>query len=247
MGAAALRPHGQRVADRRDGAQGRRRSRRRKKRRSCSAEAQRYKEQGADKPFLDVWFADAQNGYRGRRVQPDLSHDATAARRGSRGSTVPIIPKFFNLYAIRPAAGDLFIAGEGGLVLKLDRAAQRFRALADPLQRQLLRRGRRRDLRCRRSGCAATSIAATTAARRGPRSRRACPRRSSAQPRTRRGATMLADAAGRVVASADGGRTFASVPLKQPMPLTGVAEAGDGRLALVGPRGVAVSRKQLAR
>ena len=27
------------------------------------AEAQRYKEQGADKPFLDVWFADAQNGY----------------------------------------------------------------------------------------------------------------------------------------------------------------------------------------
>jgi photosystem II stability/assembly factor-like uncharacterized protein len=26
-------------------------------------EAKRYKEQGADKPFLDVWFADAQNGY----------------------------------------------------------------------------------------------------------------------------------------------------------------------------------------
>ena len=27
------------------------------------AEAQRYKEQGADKPFLDVWFADAANGF----------------------------------------------------------------------------------------------------------------------------------------------------------------------------------------
>ena len=53
------------------------------------AEAKRYKEQGADKPFLDVWFADAQNGLRRRRVQPDLPHATTAARRGSRGSTAP--------------------------------------------------------------------------------------------------------------------------------------------------------------
>ena len=27
------------------------------------AEAQRYKDQGADKPFLDVWFSDEKNGY----------------------------------------------------------------------------------------------------------------------------------------------------------------------------------------
>ena len=59
--------------------------------------------------------------------------------------------------------------------------------------------------------------------------------------RTQRGATILADAGGRVVASADEGRTFTSVPLKQPMPLTGVAEVSEGRLALVGPRGVAVT------
>ncbi len=38
------------------------------------AEAQRYKEQGPDKPFLDVWFADARKRLRRRRVQPDLSH-----------------------------------------------------------------------------------------------------------------------------------------------------------------------------
>ena len=41
-------------------------------------------------------------------------------------------PKFFNLYAIRPVAGELFIAGEGGLVLKLDGTAQRFRGLTVP-------------------------------------------------------------------------------------------------------------------
>ena len=41
--------------------------------------------------------------------------------------------------------------------------------------------------------------------------------------------------------SADGGRTFSKVTLKQSMPLTGVADAGEGRLALTGPRGVAVT------
>jgi photosystem II stability/assembly factor-like uncharacterized protein len=59
--------------------------------------------------------------------------------------------------------------------------------------------------------------------------------------RTQRDATLLADAGGRIVASGDGGRTFTNVTLKQPMPLTGIAEAGEGRLALVGPRGVAVT------
>ena len=52
---------------------------------------------------------------------------------------------------------------------------------------------------------------------------------------------LLADAGGHVVASDDGGRTFRPVALKQPMPLTGLADAGAKRLALVGPRGVAVT------
>ena len=106
------------------------------------AEAQRYKEQGADKPFLDVWFADAQNGY------VVGAYNLIFRTRDGGKTWEPWFdrtdnPKFFNFYAIRPAAGELFIAGEGGLVLKLDGAAQRFRALDGPLQRQLFRRGRR--------------------------------------------------------------------------------------------------------
>ena len=95
------------------------------------AEAQRYKEQGADKPFLDVWFADAQNGY------AVGAYNLIFRTRDGGKTWEPWFdrtdnPKFFNLYAIRPAAGELFIAGEGGLVLKLDGAAQRFRALTVP-------------------------------------------------------------------------------------------------------------------
>ncbi len=95
------------------------------------AEAKRYKEQGADKPFLDVWFADARNGY-------VVGAYNLVFRTADGGKTwEPWFdrtdnPKFFNLYSIRPVAGDLYIAGEGGLVLKLDAAAQRFKALAVP-------------------------------------------------------------------------------------------------------------------
>jgi photosystem II stability/assembly factor-like uncharacterized protein len=59
--------------------------------------------------------------------------------------------------------------------------------------------------------------------------------------RTGSGTTLLADVGGRVVSSSDGGRTFAKVALAQPMPLAGIADAGGGKVALVGPRGVAVS------
>jgi photosystem II stability/assembly factor-like uncharacterized protein len=54
-------------------------------------------------------------------------------------------------------------------------------------------------------------------------------------------AVLLADAGGRIVATEDGGRTFTKVTMKQPMPLAGFADAGSGRLAIVGPRGVAIS------
>jgi photosystem II stability/assembly factor-like uncharacterized protein len=62
-----------------------------------------------------------------------------------------------------------------------------------------------------------------------------------AAARTSRDATLLADAGGRVVATEDGGRTFTAVTLKQPMPTSALADAGEGRLALVGVRGVAVT------
>ena len=52
---------------------------------------------------------------------------------------------------------------------------------------------------------------------------------------------MLADVGGRVAVTDDGGRTFRLVALGQRMPLTGLADAGDGRIALTGPRGIVVT------
>jgi photosystem II stability/assembly factor-like uncharacterized protein len=203
------------------------------------AEAQRYKEQGADKPFLDVWFSDAQNGYA-------VGAYNLIARTRDGGKTWESWfdrtdnPKFFNLYAIRPAAGELFVAGEGGLVLKLDGATQRFRALTVPYNGSFFSvtdarsavivfglRGnafRSEDRGATWSkidaGLPASIVGAATGAD---------------------GTTLLADVGGRLAATSDGGRTFAKAALAVTTPLTGIADAGSGRLAVVGPRGAAVS------
>jgi photosystem II stability/assembly factor-like uncharacterized protein len=206
---------------------------------ALSAEARRYKEQGADKPFLDVWFADAMNGY-------VVGAYNFIFRTSDGGKTwEPWFdrvdnPKFFNLYAIRPAGDDLYIAGEGGLVLKLDAAAQRFKALAVPYNGSFF-------------GIAAAGKAVVAFGLRGNVYRSddagvTWTKADAGLAATIVGAThladgtlLLADAGGRLASSVDGGRSFRKLVLKQSMPVTGIAEIGDARLVLVGPRGVAVA------
>ena len=110
------------------------------------AEAKRYKEQGADKPFLDVWFADARNGYVVGAYNL-IFRTADGGKTWEPWFDRTDNPKFFNLYSIRPAAGDLYIAGEGGLVLKLDADRATVQGARGSLQGQLFRcrsRGQRR-------------------------------------------------------------------------------------------------------
>ncbi len=202
------------------------------------AEANRNLEQGPDKPFLDVWFADEKVGFA-------VGAYNLAFRTEDGGKTwQPWFdridnPKLLNLYAIRPAAGELFIVGEAGLVLKLDAPAQRFRAVELPYQGTLLGitgsadavivfglRGqawRSEDAGKTWSkvdaGLPATIVAGTPVAGQG---------------------FALADASGRVSVSRDGGRNFRAASLPPSMMLAGMADAGEGRLALAGARGVTV-------
>lgn len=205
------------------------------------ADARRYREQGADKPFLDVWFADAHTGYA-------VGAFNLIFRTEDGGKTWETWfdrtenPKLFNLYAIQSAAGGLYISGEGGLLLRLDPSAGRFRALPIAYNGSLfgvvaasksnvLAFGLRgnvfrsedegRSWKPVDTGLRATVVAGMSDAA---------------------GTVYLADLGGRVVASADGGLTFKPVSLGKAMPLAGLADAGGGWLALVGPGGVAVAK-----
>lgn len=201
------------------------------------AEAERYLEQGPDKPFLDVWFADENNGYivgaynlifatsdGGRTWEPWFDRTDN--------------PKYYNLYAIRPAAGGLYIAGEGGTVLKLDTAARRFRAVPVDYKGSLL-------------GVTDAGDAVLVYGLRGHVFRssdagRTWARVDSTLPATVVGGTrsgndiVLADQGGRLVRSSDGGLSFARMPQESTVPITSIASAGPGAIAATGPTGVRV-------
>ena len=202
------------------------------------AEATRNAELGADKPFLDVWFADERTGYA-------VGAYNLAFRTDDGGATwMPWFdrtdnPKFLNLYAIRPVGGQLFIVGETGLVLKLDPAAQRFRAVAVPYPGTLL-------------GIVGDSNSVLVYGLRGQAYRSEDAGSSWTKVHAALPATIvagavlsdqlvLADASGRLSRSIDGGRTFQPVAAAPSMMVAGIVDAGNGRLALAGARGVVMA------
>ncbi|MDD2736331.1 MAG: YCF48-related protein [Desulfuromonadaceae bacterium] len=89
------------------------------------ADLKSFTEQGPDKPFLDVWFENDTTGFivgafnlifrtvdGGKTWEPWFDRTENSKR--------------LHLYAIRPVGQDLYISGEQGLVLKLDRKTGRF-------------------------------------------------------------------------------------------------------------------------
>ena len=206
-------------------------------------EAKRFKEQGADKPFLDVWFADDNTGYVVGAYNL-IFHTADGGKNWQPLFDITDNPKLLNLYGIRPAADGLYIAGEGGLVLKLDREANRFRALALPYNGSYF-------------GVVGDKTAVVVFGLRGNVWRSADGGKSwqkaeAGLPATVTGGAVLAtgtfvlaDAGGRITLSGDGGRTFKPAPVANPVPISGIADAGNNRLAEVGVRGVAVTELPL--
>ncbi|WP_166360878.1 WD40/YVTN/BNR-like repeat-containing protein [Pseudomonas akapageensis] len=98
-----------------------------------AGEGQRLVEEGADKPLLDVWFADDKHGYVVGvfnlilRTEDGGEHWTPLQDRTDN-------PQGFHLNAIASTGDGLYIAGEQGLLLKWDDAQQRFMALQTPYQ-----------------------------------------------------------------------------------------------------------------
>ncbi len=98
-----------------------------------SAEGQRLLDQGADKPLLDVWFANDKTGYVVGVFNLILRTDdggLTWTPFQDRTDN----PQGFHLNAIASTGDSLYIAGEQGLLLKWDDNAQRFNAVPTPYQ-----------------------------------------------------------------------------------------------------------------
>jgi photosystem II stability/assembly factor-like uncharacterized protein len=207
-----------------------------KKAAAMVAEAERFVAQGAENPFLDIAFENESTGYLvGAFGLVFRTTDAGA-------SWQPMLhaadnPKAQHLYSVRAVGADVYITGEQGLLLKLDRASGKFRALELPYKGTLF-------------GTAGNARAVVAHGLRGTLLRSTDGGRSWAQVPTglqvgltgsatdANGRIVIVSQAGHVLVSADDGASFAPAKIDKPTPAAAVAVVGRNALVVGGPRGV---------
>lgn len=199
------------------------------------AEAERAAAEGPARPFLDVWFADAREGYAVGAYNLIL-HTVDGGATWESWFDRTENPRFYHLYGIRGEGENLYAVGELGLVLRLDRASGQFRALATPYHGSffgvlanpglVLAYGMRGNAyRSRDQGATWEAVA-------------------TGSQSSLTGSTVLAD--GRPMLCSQGGelllgdaeaRQFQRLPSPAPMSYTGLAASGT-TLVVTGLRGV---------
>jgi photosystem II stability/assembly factor-like uncharacterized protein len=198
-------------------------------------EARRFAEQPAQNPWLDVWFADALHGY-------VVGAFGLALQTSDGGAHwTPLLdavdnPKQLHLYAVRGIGADVFMVGEQGLVLKSDGAANRFRALELPYAGTLFGIAGNRDALVVH-GLRGTILRSTDGGQRWQQLPPTVSVGLTASASGADGRLYIASQAGHVLASSDGGASFAPLALERTIPAAAVLAAGT-TLFVAGPRGV---------
>jgi photosystem II stability/assembly factor-like uncharacterized protein len=200
------------------------------------AEAERFAAQGAENPLLDVWFDDADHGYVVGAFGLVL-HTRDGGKRWEPLLHATDNPKALHLYAVRRVGGELYIAGEQGLLLRFERDSGRFVAQTLPYQgtlfglvgneRVVLAHGLRGNLvrstdggRSWQAGSAGVAVGLTAATL------------------DARGRIVLVSQAGHVLVSADDGASYTLLKTPRAQPAAAVARGGASTLVLGGPRGL---------
>ncbi|MFY0727309.1 WD40/YVTN/BNR-like repeat-containing protein [Pseudomonas sp. NFX15] len=200
------------------------------------ADAQRMTQEGADKPFLDVWFENDRVGYIiGAfnlifRTQDGGNHWTPWLDRTDN-------PTALNLYAIRPVGEDLFIAGEQGLVLKLDRAQGRFIATPTPYNGSFFGITGKPGVALV-FGLRGNVYRSTDSAVSWSKVDLGLPLSITTGCVTSDGRIVLVSQAGHVLVSTDEGASFHLQPNTALAPVAAVQVTGDNSLVLAGARGL---------
>jgi photosystem II stability/assembly factor-like uncharacterized protein len=200
-------------------------------------EAGRFASQGAENSFLDVGFESATTGY-------VVGAFGLALRTTDGGvSWQPLLhaldnPKALHLYAVRAVGGEVYIAGEQGLLLKLDRASGQFRALDLPYKGTLFGiAGNARALVVH--GLRGTVLRSTDAGRSWQTVATGLQVGLTGSATGADGLIVIASQAGHVLVSHDDGASFALAKIDKPTPAAAVALAANGAVVVGGPRGLA--------
>ena len=199
-------------------------------------EAKKFAQQGAENPFLDVWFQDARTGYVVGAFGLVL-HTADGGKTWEPMLHATDNPKGLHIYSVRGIGGDIYLAGEQGLLLKLGRDTGRFVAQSTPYQGTLFGLVGN-DQAVLAHGLRGNIVRTTDGGRNWHSVPTGLTVGLTASTVDERGRIVIVSQAGHVLASADAGATFKPVKIERPVPAAAVVTTGSGSLVIAGPRGV---------
>jgi len=199
-------------------------------------ESGRITGQGAENSLLDVWFADANNGFVVGAFNL-IFHTADGGKTWEPWYHRTANPSRLHLYTIRQLGNELFIVGEQGMVQKLDAASGNFVALDTGYKGTFF-------------GITGSNGSVVVHGLRGHAFRSVDAGKSWQKIETGlqdgiTGSTtcgekrlLLVSQAGKVLLSDNVGESFRPVKLDQAVPASAVACLGSDLGIVVGPRGV---------
>ncbi len=199
-------------------------------------EAKRIEAEGADKPFLDLWFSDARNGFVVGAFNL-IFRTRDGGRTWEPWADRTDNPSSYHLNAIASDGEHLFIAGEQGLLLRLDDGGERFQALASPYEGSFFGISAHPGL-VLAYGLRGHAYRSTDAGTNWSQVNTGLNSSITASARDARGGLYLFGQTGQALVSADEGASFRPQDIGQPVPVYGAISVAEGGLLLVGPRGV---------
>jgi photosystem II stability/assembly factor-like uncharacterized protein len=202
------------------------------------AEIDRFVQEGADKPFLDVWFEDESNGF----IIGAFNLIFNTSDGGK--SWKPLYdrtdnPGSLHLYAVKRIGQDIYIAGEQGLVMRLDRATGRFVRMETPYQGTFFGiTGKDRSVVA--FGMRGNAYRSTDRGASWKQIETGVPVGLTGAAVTEDGRIILVSQAGNVLVSKDGGTSFKMAKMDTPFFAAAVAALDGNGIVLAGLGGVQV-------